>query len=128
MSTTERIAIWLARAWWSLIPPFAMLVARLCVDRLCGAPYELLPSATTVPILAWLLAGLYVAAHAWLVAAYLLTVEAAGALLPTWSALRTAWRGHLPKLVLATVIFAIEYAPVSLWRVIGNMLDCGPMG
>jgi hypothetical protein len=124
VSVSDRRIVWLARGWWLLMPPFALLVARLTVERACAAPYELLPTTTSVPLLAWMLAGLYVGAHAWMAAAYLLTVERTGALIPTISAVRAAWRGQAVKLLLAAAVLATEYAPIPMWRAVGQGLGC----
>jgi hypothetical protein len=107
------------------MPPFAALVARLAFERICAAPYELLPTLTRLPQVAWGLAALYVAAHAWLAAAWLVTIEETGALIPGLPAVRTAWRGRLPLLLVACAIFAIEYAPIPIWKAIGRTLSCG---
>jgi hypothetical protein len=124
MSTPNRLAVWLARSWWLVMPPFAALVARLTYERTCAAPYELLPTLTRLPLFAWMLAGLYVAAHAWVAAAYLLTVASTGALIPPPARIRELWRGRLTLVILATVLLAVEYAPVTMWRAVGHSLSC----
>ena len=126
MSPGDRAAAWLAKGWWLVMPPFAVLVGRLTFERIWASPYELLSSATRVPLFAWLLAGLYVAAHAWMAGAYLVTVERTGALVPTLAAVRAAWRGHALKVLLAAAIFAVEYAPMPLWRAIGERVQPHP--
>jgi hypothetical protein len=125
MSAPNRGSVWLVRGWWLVMPPFAALVARLAFERSCAAPYELLPTLTRLPQAAWGLAALYVAAHAWLAAAYLVTIQETGALVPGLAAVRTARRGRLPLLLVACAIFAIEYAPISMWQAIGRTLSCG---
>jgi hypothetical protein len=127
MTRHDRAATWLSRAWWLLMPPFAGLVLRLVSERTCAAPYELLPSLTSIPALAWLVAGLYLGAHAWLAAAVLFTIERGGSLVPTVAGIRRIWQGHLIQLTLALVLFAIEYGPVPFWQAVGQrVLRCGP--
>ena len=127
MTGHDRAATWLWRTWWLLMPPFGALVLRLAFERTCAAPYELLPSLTAVPALAWLFAGLYLAAHAWMAAALLFTIERGGSLVPTRAGIRRLWQGHLIQLTLAIVLFAIEYGPVPLWQAVGQReLRCGP--
>jgi hypothetical protein len=127
MTRADRASTWLRRTWWLVMPPFAGLVLRLVFERACAAPYELLPSLTSVPALASLVAALYLAAHAWMVAALLFTIERSGSLVPAIAGIRRIWQGRLTPLTLAIVLFAIEYAPVPFWQAVGQrVLRCGP--
>ena len=124
--TAGRLRRALAWSWWLVMPAFAALVLRLLVERMCAAPYELLPSVTTVPLLAWALSGLYLAAHAWLAAAWLVTALHADRMLPPWRVVREVWSGRLWVIWLTLAIFALEYGPIPLWRVLGRgVLRCG---
>jgi hypothetical protein len=123
MTGVDRARVWLARTWWLLMPPFTILVIRLVIERATAAPYDLLPSLTRTPLIAWALAGLYLSAHAWLAAAGLFTIERTGALVPTRAAVRIAWGGDFLKLAAALAIFVLEYAPIPLWQAIGRALQ-----
>jgi hypothetical protein len=122
--TIRRALTW---AWWLIMPPFALLVVRLDAERACAAPYDLLPTATAVPALAWLLAALYVAAHAWLVAGWLVTAIHADALLPPLGTIRAVWGRHIWMLGATVAIVVLEYWPVPLWRALGrHVIGCAP--
>jgi hypothetical protein len=110
---------WLARTWWIVFPCFAALTARLAVERTCDDSYQLLSQATSHPSLAWLLALVYVSAHWWLLAAYLVTVRRTHTLLPTFQAGRMVWGNQSAKILLLLATLMLEYAPVSVWRAIG---------
>jgi hypothetical protein len=110
---------WVARTWWVVFPCFAMLTARLAAERTCGDPYQLLAQATSRPLLGWLLAAVYVSAHWWLLAVYLVTVRRTQMLLPTIEAARTVWGNQSAKILLLLGTLILEYAPVSIWRAIG---------
>ena len=126
MTAPDATRAWLARAWWVLVPAFAILVARLVFERTCASPNDLLPTMTAVPLVAWGLATLYLGSHVWLAAAYVLTVERTGTLVPTWSLIRRAWDDDLLKVVVATVVVAVEYAPAPWLQAIGHrILHCG---
>jgi hypothetical protein len=117
----------LTAAWWLIMPPFALLVLRLGSERACAAPYELLPAATSIPAVAWLLAALYVAAHGWLFAAWLGTAIEADALVPPLRTVRQIWGRQTWMVVATAAIFVVEYWPVPLWRALGrHVFGCGP--
>jgi hypothetical protein len=113
-------------AWWLIMPPFAVLVVRLDAERACAAPYELLPTATAIPVLAWLLATLYVAAHALLFAGWLATSFCADALVPARSAVRRIWGRQTWMVVVTAAIFVLEYWPVPAWQALGRVCGCAP--
>ncbi len=114
-------------AWWLIMPPFALLVLRLDGERACAAPYELLPSATAIPALAWLLAALYVAAHALLVAGWMATSLCADALVPAAATVRLIWGRQTWMLGVTAAIFVLEYWPVPLWQALGrHVVGCLP--
>jgi hypothetical protein len=125
--TARAVRTALTWAWWLIMPPFAVLVLRLDVERACAAPYELLPVATSIPMLAWLLAGLYVAAHALLFASWLVTAIHADALVPPLATIRAVWGRQIWMLAVTAAIFVLEYWPVPLWRALGrHVLGCAP--
>ncbi|MEO5821270.1 MAG: hypothetical protein ABIT71_12265, partial [Vicinamibacteraceae bacterium] len=103
------------------MPPFAILVLRLDAERACAAPYELLPAATSIPALAWSIAAVYVAAHALLFAAWLVTAAHADALVPTWQVVRQLWGRQTWMLVVTVLIFVLEYWPVPFWQAVGRL-------
>jgi hypothetical protein len=123
----RRLRTRLTWAWWLIMPPFAVLVARLDIERACAEPYELLPGAATVPWLAWSIAALYLAAHALLTAACLVTVLHAGTLAPSPRVIRTLWGRQLWMLIVTVLIFVLEYWPVPMWQALGrHVLGCAP--
>jgi hypothetical protein len=125
MNRTALVQSWLSRSWWIVVPPFMILVARLVYERTCAEPYELLPLLTSQPLLAWALAALYVAAHCWAVAAYLVTVDATNTLLPSWSASRKLWGPDWLKVVATLAILILEYWSIPFWRLLGHsVLHC----
>jgi hypothetical protein len=125
--TSRTVRTALTWAWWLIMPPFAILVLRLDVERACAAPYELLPAATSIPMLAWLLAAIYVAAHALLFAGWLVTAVHADALVPPLATIRAVWGRQVWMLVVTAAIFVLEYWPVPLWRALGrHVLGCAP--
>jgi hypothetical protein len=122
----ERMVRGLRVMWWPLWPAFAALTIRLGIERGCGDPYDLLPAIVGNTAWAWPLALVYVTGHAWIAAAYLITVSAAGTLAPGWRVWRGLWQHGLGMLVLMLAAMAIEYAPVSVWRILAAAAGCGP--
>ena len=114
----------LTLTWWIVWPLFTAVTGRLILDRACGDPDYLLPALTSDPRSAWPLALVYVAGHIWFVWSYLVVVKAAGTIVPSVSAIKTVWRGHLAKLLLMTAVFLLEYAPTGLWSAIGRLTGC----
>lgn len=110
--------------WWLVFPCFTALTCRLAFERVCGDPYDLLPTLTSEPGWAWPLACVYMLAHLWVVTAYLQTVSRTQALVPTISAFGVAWGAHATKIVLLLGVMLIEYLPISLWRLIGASVRC----
>ena len=116
------IELWLARFWWLIFPAFGAMTARLSMERTSGGASQLLPQATSDPSLAWLLAIIYVAAHWWLLLAYLVTVRRTQMLFPNLRVVRIVWGSESPKLLLLFTAFALEYLPLSMWQAIGVWL------
>ena len=114
-------------SWWLIMPPFALLVLRFDAERACAAPYELLPTAGAIPALAWLLAALYVAAHALLVAGWLVTAIHSDALVPPLGTIRAVWGRQTWMLAVTVAIFVLEYWPVPAWQALGrHVIGCLP--
>ena len=127
MMTSAAVRTTLTWAWWAIMPPFSLLVLRLDAERACAAPYELLPTATAIPALAWLLAALYVGAHALLFASWLVTAIHADAVLPPLATIRAVWGRQMWMLVVTAAIFVLEYWPVPLWQALGrHVVGCAP--
>lgn len=124
MIDAGRAFLWLVRAWWLIFPCFGALTVTLVIQRTCARPHQLLPSVTSDPALAWPVALLYLSAHLWMLAAYLLTVERAGSLLPTPQAIRAVWSKQATKLMLMTATLVVEASPVALLRLAGDLI-CG---
>jgi hypothetical protein len=109
----------LTRSWWVLFPAFAVLVARLAVERTCGDPYDLLAALMPSPAIAWVLAGIYVIAHVWTISAYLVSLDR-GELLPGPATMQWGkW-----KIYAMVGVLAIEYCPATLWRFVGTVTGC----
>ena len=115
---------WLMWTWWFLFPSFALLTLVLSFERACRDPYNLLAAAASLPGTAWGLAAMYVLAHVWIVAAYLITVARTQDLLPSARAFRDAWSTDSLKVALMAAVVAIEYCPVRLWRLVGAYFGC----
>jgi hypothetical protein len=113
-------------SWWLLFPSFAALTLRLAVERMCAEPYDLLPALTSKTASAWPLAIVYVLAHVWMISAYLVTVSKTQALLPRPGAIRAVWGAGAARFILMLAAFAIEYAPVPMWRLVGAGFRCAP--
>jgi hypothetical protein len=111
-------------SWWGLFPCFAVLTLRLSVERACGDPYDLLPAMTADPTWAWLLAVVYLLAHLWMLAAYLVTIDDGGSLVPSTRVIRGVWGSDVSKVLLMSAALVIEYWPVSLWRWLGTSVTC----
>jgi hypothetical protein len=118
------VTTYVVPAWWALFPAFFALVCRLTIERACADPYDLLPALTSRPAWAWMFAVIYVLAHVWLVSAYLFTVAGSQSLLPSLSDWKAIWGARLSRVWLMLLAFAIEYAPVPIWRLIGAALHC----
>ena len=116
---------WIARTWWVVFPSFAVLTARLAAERTCDNSYQFLSQVTSHPSLGWMLAAIYVSAHWWLLAVYLVTVRRTGMLMPTVEGTRMVWGGHSAKIFLLLATLILEYAPVSIWRAIGERAGWG---
>lgn len=120
----DLLETWLMRTWWLLCPSFTALTVRLGVERACADPYDLLPALTSHPGWAWPLALVYVFAHLWVLAAYLVTVSHAQEVLPDASAFGAVWGANAVKLVLMIGVLAIEYSPSLLWGLMATALRC----
>jgi hypothetical protein len=114
----------LATTWWIVCPSFTVLSLRLVAERACANRYDLLPGVTSNPGWAWPLALVYVAAHFWCLFSYLFTMELAGTLVPSLTVFKSVWGRHTSKLRLMAGILALEYAPMSLSRLLGAYLRC----
>jgi hypothetical protein len=125
-SSREEVRRWLGVIWWPLWPAFTAMVGALTIDRACRATFDLLPGASSSPVLATPLAAVYVAAHLWLGAAIVLTTTGSGDLAPSLPAIRRVWTRDTVKLILMAAVFVVDYAPMSLWRVIGGLAGCRP--
>jgi hypothetical protein len=112
----------LKRSWWGVFPAFAAITVRLAFERTCGDP--LLPGATADPAWGLPLALLYVLAHAWSLAAYLVTASRSQRLAPRGAAWREVWGRDRVKLALMAILLAGEHAPAEAWRAFGGAIGC----
>jgi len=115
---------WLKRTWWLLFPSFTVLTVRLDVERACADPYDLLPALASEPAWAWPVALVYVLAHFWAVAAYLLTVSRTQEMVPPVRAWQSVWGTEVAKPIVMAAVLIAEYVPVQVWRLIGTSLRC----
>ncbi len=115
---------WLAVSWWVIFPCVTALVMALTGDRMCGNASDVLPALASNPGLAWPVALVYVLAHVWIVAAYLLTIDRAGEVLPPLRDFRAHWGGGATKAVLMAAALIVEHSPTSMWRLIGAVVAC----
>jgi hypothetical protein len=111
----DRALRWLTLSWWVIWPLFTMVVLVFVRERACWDRYDLVPSVSRRPALAWMLATFYVSAHCWLAGAYVATARTTGELLPPLKRVKQMWGGAWPQLPLVAIPFAIEYAPAALW-------------
>jgi hypothetical protein len=113
----------LRTSWWVLFPAFATLVVRLSVERICGDPYDLLPALTSSPVTALLLAGIYLIGHAWIISAYLVSVDRDGLIAGLAKISRMPPRDKW-KIYAMVGVFVIEYSPITFWRFVGAVSGC----
>jgi hypothetical protein len=121
--TRARLQSILRTSWWVLFPAFSVLVARLTVERICGDPYDLLRALTSNPATALLLAGIYVIAHAWIISAYLLSVDREE-LVPRLANISRTWRRDSWRVYAMAAVFVIEYFPNTFWTFVGVVAGC----
>jgi hypothetical protein len=122
----DRAIRWLAVSWWVIWPLFTIVVLVFVRERACWDRYDLLPSVSRRPALAWMLATFYVLAHCWLAGAYVATARATGELLPSLKRVTQVWGRAWLQLPLGAIPFAIEYAPAVLWASAAHWLRlCG---
>lgn len=111
-------------SWWLVFPSFLIIVLALIQDRACADRLFPLPAIATHPRLAWLVAGIYLGAHGWLVAAYGFTVVETRRLLPHLQQMRQTWGSAWPQLIATAIVFALEYWPVDTWIEIARVTGC----
>ena len=106
---------WLAASWWIVAPAFALLTIETMYERAVRGAAEPWLWLTGRPGLALAVGCLYVAAHWWCLAWYVLVARSRGAG-------RTSHQALLLKAVCLLALLAFEYSPVSLWRTVGHYL------
>jgi hypothetical protein len=111
-------------SWWVIFPGFLVVVLALVRDRACFDRTYPLPDVATRPMFAWLVAGVYLFAHGWLVAAYGFTVSETRRLLPRIEQVRQTWGPAWPQLLATIGLFALEYGPVKVWTGIARVTGC----
>src|SRR5262245_45883410 len=105
----------LARVWFVLFPAFVVLVLLLVIDRGCFDRPYITPSIGTKAAAVWPAAIVFVAAHCWIAAAYVLTAVGTDSLLPTLADARKLWGSDWRKIIGIAVVFAFGYAPAIIW-------------
>jgi hypothetical protein len=107
---------------WVLLPAFAALVLLFVRERACFDRYALLPAVGGTPRLAYLVSGVYVAAHVWVVCAYAVTVRATGELLPGPTAMARAWNDRWTIALGFALVMGVEYVPAGIWEAAAHTL------
>lgn len=113
---------WLDRTWWPIWPVFTWLIGELTLERTCGAGSGLVAGLSVRPLPAAALAAIYVAAHAWLGVAVLVTTTGAGEMVPGAKAIVRVWQRWPVKLVLMAVVFAVDYLPRTIFRLAASAI------
>jgi hypothetical protein len=125
-SRGEPPALRLLRAsWWIVFPAFLVVVMLFIRERACFDRHYLLPGVSVKPLLAWLVSGIYLTAHAWLIAACAVTLTRTGTLLPGLAAARAAWGGAWLKVLAMVGLFVVENAPAEIWIRLARPFGCG---
>jgi hypothetical protein len=105
---------------------FLLVVAAFTRDRACVDHLNLIPGIARRPVLAWLLAVMYVLGYAWAAVAYALTVREAGALFPTVNQAHAIWGEKWPRPVLLLIVALVDYTPSAVLRTIAKLAGiCG---
>jgi hypothetical protein len=122
MPIADHVRRWLLWSWFAALPASALVVAAFVRERACADPYALLPAVAARPAAAYAVAAAYVGGHVWLAAAWLVTLDRSGRLVPGPGDVRRVWgtRWYAPASVLAVV--ALEQIPPGLWRAAGRWL------
>jgi hypothetical protein len=123
--TNDRARRGLTDIWWALCPAFLVVVSFLTRERACFDRHYLLAGISGRPTLAWIAAGVYVAAHAWIMAVYALTVMDTGKLLPSIGEARRFWGASWSKVVVMVLLFLFEHSPAATWIPLSSVTGCG---
>jgi hypothetical protein len=115
-----RIKRWLLLAWFAIFPAFTLLVARTLYERAVLRLPELWPWLKQRPTAAFLAGAIYVSAHWWCLAWYLLAVRRTQRPVPTMAQLVDECRPYLPIVIAMLLILAIEYSPITIWRLLAR--------
>jgi hypothetical protein len=115
----------LGAAWWVAFPSFAVLVLALIRERACFDRLYPLPAIATRPMLAWLVAGVYLSAYGWLVAAYCFTALDTRQLLPRFGQARAVWGPVWFQLLAMLGLVALENVPSEIWIRLAHVTGCG---
>jgi hypothetical protein len=112
-------------SWYGIFPAMLLIVGAFLVERGCFDRYTLLPALGTRPGLAYVVAGIYTLAHAWIVTAYAATIAECGAVVPSLRRMREVWQGEWFKVVAMAAVLALEYVPAGVWvRLAGSLGTC----
>lgn len=104
----------LGTLWWIAFPPFLIIVLRFSYERACLNPYELLQPIMQRQAAAVLVAATYLGAHAWFIAACVLTARA-------WDTpvaagrLQAIWGPERFKILAIAGALAVEQVPRAAW-------------
>jgi hypothetical protein len=101
---------------------FLFVVAAFTRDRACFDHLNLVPGLARRPVLAWLVAVMYVLGYSWVAAAYALTVRESGALLPTLNQGHAIWNSNWARPVSLLLVVLVDYTPTPLLRAIAKLV------
>jgi hypothetical protein len=113
---TRNLRDLLALTWWAIFPLFTGLVARTIYERAVLQPSDLWPWLWHRPVTALLVGLIYVSAHWWLLAWYLLAVWRTQRPLPAIADLVAECRPYAIRIIALGLVLAMEYSPVTIWR------------
>jgi hypothetical protein len=106
----------LAASWWGIFPLFTALVAVSLYERAALQLRELWPWLWHRPVAALFVGVIYVGAHWWCLAWYLLAVRRTQRPIPTPRDLMEECGPHAWRVVALLTVLVVEYSPVTLWR------------
>jgi hypothetical protein len=107
---------WLARSWVLVFPGFAALVARTIYERAFLNLQEVWPWLHGRPLLAFAVGTLYVVAHWWCLAWYVMAMHRTQRPVPSLADLIDEGRPYLLVIAAAWFVLAVEYSPIRIWR------------
>ncbi|HEY7055271.1 MAG TPA: hypothetical protein VH458_02040 [Vicinamibacterales bacterium] len=113
---TATTKYWLSLIWFALCPAFVALVARDIYERAVLDLRELWPWLQHRPLLMFAAGAVYLGAHLWCLAWYLLAVRHTQRPIPALSDVVAECRPHAGMVALLAIALVVEYSPTMIWR------------